>query len=56
MPSFTVNTTKGLYDAVKEKCGANGYKLAFALRTGLKFFLEADHSELVKLAEKYKEK
>ena len=53
MPSFTVNTTDELHDAVKDKCEDNGYKLAFALRTGLKWFLTASHDERIAVMKEY---
>ncbi len=53
MPSFTVVTTDALHDAVKDECEDNGYKLAFALRTGLKWFLQASHDERIAVAKEY---
>ena len=55
MASFTVITPDELHDAVKDKCAANGYKLAFALRTGLKWFLAASHDERIAVMKEYNE-
>ena len=54
MPSFTVLTKDDLYDAVKDECEDNGYKLSFALRSGLKMFLLASHDERIVVDGKFK--
>jgi len=53
MASFTVITPDELHGALKELCEDNGYKLAFALRTGLKWFLAASHEERIAVAKNY---
>ena len=54
MPAYTATVSDGVYDAVEKKCKANSYRYTFALRVGLMAFLEADHAELMRMTQKYK--
>jgi len=55
MLAYTATVTDDVYDAVRDKCIANGLEYSKALRSGMMAFLEADHDEFIRLMQKYKD-